>query len=914
MKSSLICRLCGLLLWCCSLACVAAPEPPRGITRITHVEGVTEYKLKNGLQVLLIPDASKDTVTVNVTYRVGSKHENYGETGMAHLLEHLMFKGSKKHPDIPGEMSAHGAEANGTTSYDRTNYYATLSATAENIDWILSLEADRMVNAFIAKADLDSEMTVVRNEFERAENNTFGVLMRGIMASAYRWHSYGKPTIGARSDIENVSIDRLRAFYKLYYQPDNATLVVAGKFDEADLLKRIQKTFGRIPAPKRQLPHLYTVEPPQDGERSVVVRRVADIQWVAAAYHIPSGNHPDYAALEVLANVLGDTPRGRLHQKLVEQRLAVSAFAYPHELQDPGMLLFAAQVDKQMSLDKTAKALLEVVEGLEREPITQEELDRAKRNLLKRVTIAFSASENIALGLSEYIALGDWRMLFLGRDRLEAVTLEEVQRVARQYLVRNNRTEGRFIPTAAPERVEIPLVDDLSAMFEGYQGREQTAEGEAFDASFANIKARTRIHRLDSGAKVALLPKKTRGNQVVLQLSLGLGSEESLRNKAVVSELTSAMLMRGTQELSRQQLQDRLDELQAVMHVQGLPHRAQAELVTNRENLPDVVALLTQVLRRPAFDAREFAQLQDRIVTSMEAGRQEPQSIIQRDLARVYNRWPADHPYYTPTLDEEIAAVRAVTAADLRQFHKEFFGADSVRVAVVGDVDEEAALAALRKGLEGWRSAKPYVPIPKTYQALPRQDLTRQTPDKENAALAATLPLPVGANHEDAAVLELGTYVFGGGFLSSRLVTRLRQKEGLSYNASAWLGLDNHGNAGSFTAYAIFAPQNLAAVEKGIREELNRLLEQGVSEKELAAAKSGFLQEEQVARTQNDNLADLLIQNLELDRDMDWYEAREARIRTLTPQQLQAVLRKYLAEDQLSLVRAGDFAGKGARR
>ncbi|MXZ35514.1 MAG: insulinase family protein, partial [Acidobacteria bacterium] len=204
--------------------------------RVTSVEGITEYRLDNGLRVLLFPDPSKPTITVNITYLVGSLHESYGETGMAHLLEHLVFKGTPRHPNIPQELTEHGARPNGTTWFDRTNYFETFRATDKNLDWALDLEADRMINSFIAKKDLDSEMTVVRNEFERGENNPFRILMQRSLASAFLWHNYGKSTIGARSDIENVSIDRLKAFYRKYYQPDNAVLLVAGKFEVASTL------------------------------------------------------------------------------------------------------------------------------------------------------------------------------------------------------------------------------------------------------------------------------------------------------------------------------------------------------------------------------------------------------------------------------------------------------------------------------------------------------------------------------------------------------------------------------------------------------------------------------------------------------------------------------------------------------
>jgi len=209
-----------------------APAP----VKVTSVEGITEYRLANGLQVLLFPDPSKPTITVNITYHVGSRHEGYGESGMAHLLEHMVFKGSTKHKNIPAELTSHGASPNGTTWYDRTNYFETFNATDENLNWALDLESDRMINSFIDNKDLQSEFTVVRNEFERGENSPGSVLMERILSTAYLWHNYGKSTIGSKEDIEKVPIENLKAFYKKYYQPDNATLVVAGKIDEAKTL------------------------------------------------------------------------------------------------------------------------------------------------------------------------------------------------------------------------------------------------------------------------------------------------------------------------------------------------------------------------------------------------------------------------------------------------------------------------------------------------------------------------------------------------------------------------------------------------------------------------------------------------------------------------------------------------------
>jgi zinc protease len=307
------------------LAVAAFPQTlPPGVQKVTSVEGITEYSLPNGLHILLFPDDSKPKVTVNITYMVGSRYEGYGETGMAHLLEHMNFIQTTTRTNIKKELTDHGAEMNGTTDYDRTNYYETLNATDENLRWALGLEADRMVNTRIEKPLLDTEMTVVRNEFEMGENDPGSILYERMLETAYLWHAYGHPTIGNRADIENVPIQKLAAFYQKYYQPDNALLTVAGKFDSAKALAWIAELFGKIPRPQRTIEQPYTVEPEQDGERSVTLRRVGDTQYVMAMYHMPAALHPDDAAIQVLCGVLGDVPSGRLYKALVDNKKAVA--------------------------------------------------------------------------------------------------------------------------------------------------------------------------------------------------------------------------------------------------------------------------------------------------------------------------------------------------------------------------------------------------------------------------------------------------------------------------------------------------------------------------------------------------------------------------------------------------------------
>ena len=411
-----------------------AAQKPVTATKLTSVEGITEYALPNGLHFLLFPDASKPTATVNITYLVGSRNEGYGESGMAHLLEHMAFKGTPKHPNIPQELTDHGTRPNGTTWYDRTNYFETVPATDAHITWALELEADRMVNSFIAKKALESEFSVVRNEFESGENSPFRVLMERVMATAYLWHGYGRSTIGSKEDIESVPIERLKAFYHKYYQPDNAMLVVAGKFEPEKTLHLIEKIYGAIPRPRRSLDKgnllykTYTVEPTQDGERLATLRRTGDSPLAMAGYHIPAGSHPDFAAVEVLTEILGSEPSGRLYKALVDTRTAASIGAFAFQLREPGMLLAFAQLRNGGPVDSARAVLERTLDAAASAPVSAEEVARGKASIVKGIDLLLANSERVGFALSEWASMGDWRLIYLHRDRVgvESVTVTGV--------------------------------------------------------------------------------------------------------------------------------------------------------------------------------------------------------------------------------------------------------------------------------------------------------------------------------------------------------------------------------------------------------------------------------------------------------------------------------------------------------
>jgi zinc protease len=890
-----------------AFAQTTAAALPKGVELVTSVEGINEYRLANGLRVLMFPDQSKQTITVNITYLVGSATENYGETGMAHLLEHMVFKGTPKHSNIPQELTSHGTRPNGTTWSDRTNYFETFAATDDNLNWALDLESDRMVNSFIAKKDLDSEMTVVRNEFELGENSPFRVLLERTMAASYLWHNYGKTTIGARSDIENVPIERLQAFYRTYYQPDNAVLLIAGKFDEQKTLALVDKYFSPIPRPTRTLQKIYTVEPTQDGERAITLRRTGDTQLVQALYHVPAGSHPDFAAIDIIAQILGDTPSGRLHKALVESKKASSIFGFDFQWHDPTLAIFGAEVRQGDSLDVARDALLATIEGITAAPPTKEEVERARAQLLKNIELTLNNSDRVGLTLSEFIGAGDWRLYFLHRDRLRKVTPEEVTQVAARYFKPSNRTLGLFIPTATPDRAEIPATPDLSAALKDYKGDPVVAAGEAFDPSPANIEARTARSEA-GGIKLALLPKKTRGGKVVAQMTLRYGDEKSLMNKSTAAQLAGAMLMRGTAKHTRQQIQDELDRLKARAFVAGGPTQAAVTIETTRENLPAVMRLVTEILREPVFPASEFELLKQERLASIEQNKSEPTQIAFTVFNRTLSPFPRGDVRYVTTSEEDVADVKAATLDQARQFYQDFYGASNATLTVIGDFDA-AEVSKLAGELFGnWKSPRPFTRVPSIYKDVAAINQSFPTPDKANAFFAAGFNLKIRDDNPDYPALLLGNYMLGGGFLNSRLAARIRQKEGLSYGVGSGINISSLDEYGRFTATAIYAPQNVEKLEAAFKEEIARMLKDGFTADEVEAAKSGYLQSRQVSRAQDNELAGRLNTYLFLGRTLQFDAELDAKLKALTADQIVAAMRRHIDPAKITIVKAGDFA------
>ncbi len=875
---------------------------------ITTVEGIKEFELSNGLRILLMPDESQTNIAVNIVYKVGSRHEGYGETGMAHLLEHMLFKQCKKFTDIKKAIADKGASANGTTWYDRTNYYEVLSASDENLRWAIDMEADRMVNSKILPEELKKEFSVVRNEFEIGENYPSGVLNERVLSAMYLWHNYGKSTIGSKEDIERVKAENLKAFYKKYYQPDNAVLMIAGKFDEKKALQYAQQYFGPIPKPTRVLQPTYTVEPPQDGERNVMLRRTGDIQYIGVGYHTPSVADKDFAANYALIEVLTNNPSGVLYKKLVDTKLASKLYGYAQPLFDPGFSYFQVEVPKDKNIDSAKWALFSSLDALGTMTFTQEDLDRAKNAVLKQIEDAMARTTDFAITLTEFVGAGDWRLWFLSRDRAEKLTVADLQAAAKKYYKTSNRTYGVFIPDAAPERTIVAETPDIKNLLAGYKGKEAVAQKANFENTIPNIKKNTEYGTLANGGKYALLEKPTKGDKINASIILRFGDEKSLNNKSEAGAVLAEMLKTGTTTRSKKQIADELDKIKSTITFSPGAGALNVNISTDRQNLPAALSLLEDMLKNPKFDEAEFEKVMLDTKASYESGQSDPQTQASEKLGKLLSNYPKGHPYYASTTTESLEDLSKVKLEDVKKFYDDFYGANNSVSSFVGEIDKKQVLGFLNNTFGKWNSKEPYKEVEPRYFESKATTETINIPDKTNAMLLAGINLNISRKNPDYPAVIMANELLGGGaFLSSRIPQRLRENEGMSYGAGTFMNVQYKYNTGNWGIYAFFNPIYKGRLDSALHQEVDKAIKGGFTKDELTKSVASWQEQNKTSLGDNNTVAGLLRAYLQNDRDLNQYTEFETKIKALSVEAVNAALRKYFNKSKLAMVYGGDF-------
>ncbi len=898
----------------------ALPLSKLGVKRIAEATGIVEYRLKNGLKVLLRENRSAPVVSFMIVYRVGSRNEAVGHTGATHFLEHMMFKGTPKFNPAKGNgvmeiLARIGALRNATTWLDRTNYFEC--AGSEYLELCVQIEADRMRNLNLREEDRTSEMTVVRNEFERGENSPASALYKEVIALAFREHPYHHPTIGWRSDVEGVPLDRMREFYDTYYWPDNATVIAVGDFESEKALRLVHKYFGAIPSAPHKIPGVYTVEPPQEGERRVEVCRAGDLPQLMASYHTPQADHADTYPLSVMHSILGDSGKrsSRLYKALMETGIATSCYAGNGEFRDPFLFSLGATLAPGKTFAEVEQALYAEIDKMAREPVGEDELERAKKSNRKGTILASADPQAFANMLCTAESVADWQWLVKYDDLFDAVTAEDVMRVAKTYFDRSNRTVGHFIPTdreGTPPNFAAPAVEMVIPELKTGRAQVKKINGKVSAPSRLNLpkpgsagsKFAEQVRRevLPNGLTVVAMNTPNTGS-VSFYGTIAAGDCFAAEDKTLVPTITSTMLTRGSDSFTKDQLARVLEEMGVRFGFGTDRYKTEFGTLVTKADFPEFVKLVADVARKPAFPAHELPQ----VLREMRAGltRRMNDTGAKADNALMQALYPAGHPFYEKPIEDQAAELDHIGVNDLSSYHSQHYSPKSTILSVVGDIDPEQAIELVKASFSDWtgpdRKELVVAPVDGPTAA---STLKVNLNDKANVDILIGHPTSLARSNKDFFAAQLANAVLGKDTISARLGKLVRVKHGLTY------GIYSYFDDASFGAapWLISLSVNPANVNKSlglVKQVVDEFMKKGITEEELAdesgRAVGGFL----VSLRSSDGIAAALARFEFIGLGVAAMDNVANEYMAVTRKDVTAAIRKYFHPDTAVTVLSG---------
>ncbi|CAA6689631.1 MULTISPECIES: pitrilysin family protein [unclassified Lentimonas] len=905
----------ALTTTCTFALCSALSALPEGIEHVQTLDEIQEYKLsENGLRVLLMPNEGLPVATVMVTYNVGARNEVTGTTGATHILEHMMFKGtdrfnSENGSDYSSVMERIGARSNATTYFDRTNYYATLPS--EYVSRAIELEADRMRNLRIREEDLASEMTVVRNEYERGENNPVSTLIKEVYAAAFVAHPYSHPTIGWRSDIENTSPEKLRAFYNDFYWPENAVLTVIGGFDMDATLESVKEFYGAVPTAPNPIPTVETTEPKQLGPRRLIIERTGQVGVVMTGFKAPEGANTDWAALTLIEQILGADKTGRLYRALEDQGKASATFTYAPQLRDPGLFILAAFLTPEATHEETESIILDEIKKLISGGVTEDELARAKAVIQANTVYGRDGPYAIADQINEAIAMGDWTTYVNLPKAIQKVTTADIQRVAAKYFIRNNSTTGWFVPQNSSTVAQLtnhahhgpryfrdpaiygPLHNSAEAV--------ATAAGVTTTAPLVDFSSHMQRATVGGIELIAIdMPIK---DVVSFVGSFAAGETLSPTDAPALAGLTAAMLDKGTKRNDRFAIAERLDNLGANISFNASAHSLEFSGKFLRADAGAIMGLLAEQLREPAFDAEVLETLKSRQTAGYLQAIDNPDYRADAQIARLL--YPKGHPNYTDEIEVLLEDLKSTTIEDIAQFHADHYGPQSMRLVFAGDIDFEQLTAAVEFAFDGWTGGVDYPTKQPDQLENSQQSEHIYITDKTSVAVRYAQNTGLQRTDDDYIPFMLGNYILGGSF-NSRLMQEVRKKQGLTYSIHSTHSGDIL-TPGNWGLSASFSPALLDQGLEATESVLTDWYEQGINEDEAHRAIETLSGSYLVGLSTTGRVAGQVLSFMQRGLPAEYIDEYPKRLQSVTAKQVNSTIRKHLNPELNTLVIAGSL-------
>ena len=890
---------------------LAVSALPPNVEKLDSFRNVTQYRLKsNDMTLLLIPDHASPVVTFMVVYHVGSRNEAPGNTGSAHLLEHMIFnkstehfgraKGHKTFQEVLYEAGADFSSTNMTTWNDRMNGYSTLPS--DKLELAMKVEADRLGRALILDSERQSEMSVVRNEYEIGENDPSNALWKNVIATAIQAHPYHWDTIGYRSDIEGVTTEKLREHYKTYFWPDNAEAILVGDFDTEQALAMFDREFGAFRKSDKPIPQVITVEPPQEGERRVVVERPGTVGIVQIAYMRPGALDPDFIALDVLNSILADGVNSRLYRALVEQQLATSVQSFNFTLRDPYPLMIEANLASGKPHAELEQAIKAAVADVVAKGVTDEEVKRAQQQIEVAAIRNRDGTYNYASALGESVASTNWKWFLTYVDNIKAVTAADVKRVAASYLTPERATVGWFVPGAAKKAVPSGATGSQPVAAKTESSR---AESPALQRETGSFAQRTTRRVLPNGIIVDIVENHAVPTVAIRGIFFA-GDTAAPAGKPAIPALTSKMLARGTKTRTKEQIGKLLDDVGATRTYYTTLTEAWVSANGMARDLPLLLEVLGDELKNPAFTAEELEKAKNELENDyLRADDQTGARAMQRLSQLVYRE---SHPYYGAGRAKLVESTNAATADELRAFHRARYSGAGMIVAIVGDVDTKQTLAMVEKQLGGLPKGEriSFAQLPRTTPAEKgvREAVTMR--GKANMNIVMGTASGLRRNDPDYEAALIANAALGQNSLSSRIGRRVRDTEGLSYNlASRFANSDLID--GMWWVNVNVAPQNLEKAMKSTYEEIVKFGREGVTDEEVEAQKSFFAGNYQVGLGSNAGVATSLVTAEKFGFGPRYLDDFPARIKAVTKDEVNAAMRKHFFPGKLHVIVAGDL-------
>ncbi len=884
---------------------------------IREAGGIAEYELlSNGLKVLLKEDRSSPVVTVMVTYLVGSREESDGRRGAAHLLEHMMFKGTERYQKqkgtaIPAVLQRVGAHMNASTWTDGTNYYETLPS--DQLDLALDIESARMRGSLFREEDLASEMHVVHSELEKIENSPFAMLDQALWGTAFTSHPYHFPVIGWRKDIEDTSARDLKQFYDTYYWPNNAVLAVIGSYAPAQILEKIAKSFGGLGRSPQPIPSMTLVEPEQTAQRHTEVRREDRTESVVVAHKTPGLTHPDAAALEVLAMILTSGKNSRLYRELINRGLAVDIRVDASKSRDPGMFMAQAILSPGVPHDEIRERILKVYDKIRQDGISAEELANAKTQLETHILFSRDGSYHVAQELSSLIASGDWSFYATYLDKVRALKPQDIQRAAQTYLTASRMTTAYLISKNPSSREEIQKLDEAIATTRSISEDELLQETDQLSKKAALAQKHPSTPTFDKRLServssetihgIRVLTIKTPVEGVVTITGSLEGAGQAYSPNPVLPEIVVHMLDEGTKRRGKFEIARLLESRGAQIGFQIGHKRVAFKARCLAKDVPLVMELISEQLRYPLFDAAEFEKQKQRlevdIVHAMSSTSDQAESALSRLI------YPAGHPYYEPPLESQLESLKRLTREELVRFHETHYSPKNMIIVAAGDIDTLYFNEIVADVMKQWPVNKiPILPQPAPLTLEEPHKLIVPIPDKSKFDVVLGHAMPVRYGDPLYYSIFLANFILGGDF-SSRLSAKVRDEYGLTYSIYSELSGIDRVNEGHWQVSIILNPKVLDRGIEAALQEINLFKDQPPLDAEVEENKTTLKGMYQVSLSTTEGIASRLLANQEMDLPLSHLDNYPVIISAVTAEQVHEAIRKYFHPEKLQIAAAG---------